>query len=208
MISKIARASDSIWHTADLEHGDPYEDDDEAGWFRDKHNMFNNYGSNDRNEELMTLIPGWDEAKRKGWKPLGRGAGPIAYRGKGPNFEFIAPKHVTPDGPHWESIPQRWIRYTLGEGGMADPFAMHAETFKDAINDRNLRGWNLYKNHFDPETQSFHQELNKDYPSGHPKVGPGAFVDVFTPRVEGQQGHFNYIKDLAERNDRRLAGEA
>jgi hypothetical protein len=42
----IARASDSIWHTADLEYGDPHED--EAGWFRDKHNMYKDYGDHSR----------------------------------------------------------------------------------------------------------------------------------------------------------------
>lgn len=204
---RLSRARDSIWHVADLEHGDPYEDDDEAGWFRDKHNMWDNYGKNDRNEELMTLIPGWDEAKRKGWKPLGRGAGPMAYRGTGDRFEVIAPKHVTPDNQHWNNIPQRWIRYSLGEGGMAQPYAMHAETFRKALDDKNLAGWNLYENHYDPETGEFHQELNHQYPKFNGGTGgASAFTDVFTG-YKGGQGHFDYLRDLAAKRDKGLAGE-
>jgi len=205
MLSRIARALDSIWHTADLEHGDPYEDDDEEGWFRDKHNMYATHGSYDNNEELMTLVPGWDEAKRKGWKPLGGGGGPLAYRGTGDRFEFIAPKHLNPDDDHWGRIQQRWIRYSQGEGGMQEPYAMHTDTFKDAADDRNLRGWNLYQNHYDPETEQFHRVLNDKYPTD--RLGPGAHTDVFKDH-NGGPGYFDNVRLWAEKKDKRSRGEA
>lgn len=206
MLSRIARAMDSIWHTADLEFGDPHED--EASWFRDKHNMWNNYGNDDRNEELMTLVPGWDEAKRKGWKPLGGGIGPMAYRGAGNSFEVIGPKHLSPDEQHWDKIPQRWIRYSQGEGGKANPYVMHAETFKDAVNDRNLDGWNLYRSHYDPESGEFHRELNRDYPKYNgDRGGAGNFTDTFED-YRGGPGYFDNIRLMAEKRDKRLAGES
>jgi hypothetical protein len=205
MLTRISRASDSIWHTADLEFGDPHED--EAGWFRDKHNMYATHGSNDRNEELMTLVPGWDEAKRRGWKPLGGGGGPLAYRGTGDRFEVIAPKHLNPEDPHWDKIPQRWVRYSQGEGGMQEPYVMHADTFKNAANDRNLRGWNLYKTEYDPEGDQFHRVLNDQYPKWNgSNGGAGSFTDVFED-YRGGPGYFDNMRNSAIKRDKRLAGE-
>lgn len=202
MISRISRATDSIWRTADLEFGDPHENEEE--WFRDKQNMYNTYGSNTRNDELMTLVPGWDEAKSKGWKSLGPGVSPIAYRGSGDSFEFIAPKHLDPDGPHWQNIPDRWIRYSQGEGGVSNPYVMHAKTFQDAIQDRNLAGWNLYNNSYDPESGEFTQTYNNRYP--YSRIGPEAHTDAFKPGKTGP-GHFEWMRQQAEAKDKRLRGE-
>lgn len=202
---RVSRAADSIWHTADLEHGDPYEDDDEAGWFRDKKRLMSTVQDPRRDEELMTLVPGWDEAKRRGWKPFSGAISPMAYRGTGDRFEVIAPKHVSPDEDHWDRIPQRWIRYSQGEGGMRDPYVMHANTFKDATNDRNLPGWNLYKSEYDPETEQYSLDLNDKYPKSG-SAGAGVFVDVFND-YQGGPGYFDHLRAQAEKREKRARGE-
>jgi hypothetical protein len=201
-MAEISRATDTIWRTADLEYGDPYEDDDEAGWFRDKKKLMMSQPGNEQDEELMSLIPGWNEAKRAGWKPM---IGPKAYRGTGDHFEVIAPKHMSPDEDHWDRIPLRWIRYSQGEGGMQDPYVMHAPTFREAINDRNLRGWNLYKTDYDHDNNEIHRVPNDQYPwygSGHGSAN--SFTKDFED-YNGGPGYFDNMRAQAEKRERRLA---